>query len=191
MAWSIYQEWCQLIAILGIQQCGGALWVNDFQAHNTWQCYHYYFARRIQCLFMKPANQNVVDMLFACLLHKILLQHSLPICWSFFPFILSLPVYIDMSLSPKETSLFNKQIKNKATSLSKLQFSLLKMDVDKTLINSYTALRFLRGFEDFHCQTWLLCYENDSQLKEWENILKDSSTVLKKAGCFGTLGKSC
>lgn len=98
-------------------------------------------------------------------------------------------VYIDMSPSPKETSLFSKQIKNKATSLSKLQFSLLKMDVDKTLMNSDTALRFLKGFEDFHCQTWLLCYENDSQLKGWENILKDSSTVLKKAGYPGTLGE--
>lgn len=81
--------------------------------HDTWQCYRYYFARRLQCLFMKPANQNVVDLLFACLLHKILVKLSLPICWPFFPFILSLPVYRDMSLSPKETSVFSKQHQEK------------------------------------------------------------------------------
>lgn len=80
-------------------------------------------------------------------------------------------------------------IQKKATSFSRLQFSLLKMDGNKTLMNSDTALRFLRGIEDFHCQTWLLCYENDSQLKEWENILKKSSTVLRKAGYPGTPGE--
>lgn len=63
-------------------------------------------------LWSQP-TRNVVDLQSACLLHKILVKLSLPICWPFFPFILSLTAYTDMSLSPKETSLFSKQHQEK------------------------------------------------------------------------------
>lgn len=136
----------------------------------------------------QPTRMLLICCLLACCTRYWWNSHYLFVDLSFPSFSLSQYTQMCHCLQRRLHSLANN-IKKKATSLSKLQFSLLKMVVDKALMNSDTALRFLKGFEDFHCQTWLLCYENDSQLKEWENILKDSSTVLKKAGYPGTLGE--
>lgn len=155
--------------------------------HDTWQCYHYYFARRLQCLFMHPARVLWICSLLACCTRHWWNPPYLFVDFSSPSFSLYQQTQIDHCLQRRLHSLANNTQK-KATSFPKLQFSLLKMDVNKTLMNSDAALRFLRGIEDFHCQAWLLCYKNDSQLKEWENILKNSSTVLRKAGYPGTPG---
>lgn len=108
----------------------------------------------------QPANQSIVDLLFACLLHKTLVKPSLPICWPFLPFVLPLPANTDRSLSPKETSLVKKQHPEKGHILFQITIQPSKdgcqQDIDE----------FRRSFE--------------ISLRDWGFPLSDMAIVLRK-----------